>query len=210
MFKLAFGSFAAAIAMFLTGFVYFAGPLAMVGYADANEAQSAAVQTALAANLPATGTYLVPNPSSKEGTTLFGKGPVATVNYNSNGFSVESMDALVPGFLLYLAVAVLMAGALSQLDRRVPDFRSRAIVVVCFALASSALMALGDPIWRHYDWTYAIFDFVGNALMLSVAGLILARWFMPTKAEVMVPSTPQKVEDITPVEEVPPVSGTGL
>jgi hypothetical protein len=210
VFKLAFGSFAAAIAMFFTGFIYFAGPLSMVGYADANEAQSAAVQTALAANLPATGTYMIPNPSTQAGTTLYGKGPVATVNYNSNGFSLESMDGMVWGFLLYLAVAVLMAGALSQLDRRVPDFRSRAIVVVCFALASSGLMALGNPIWRHYDWTYAIFDFAGNALMLSVGGLILARWFMPTKAELIAPSIPQQVEDVAPVQEITPVSSAGL
>lgn len=210
VFKLAFGSLVAAIAMFFTGFIYFAGPLAMVGYGDVNEAQSAAVQTALATNLPATGTYQIPNPSTAAGTTLYGKGPIATVNYNSNGFSAESLDAMAWGFLLYLVVAVLMAGALSQLDRRVPDFRSRAVIVVCFALASTGLMAFGDPIWRHYDWTYAVFDFVGNALMLSVAGLILARWFMPNRAEISQPSGSQKGDDVAPVQEIPPVGSTGL
>jgi hypothetical protein len=91
-----------------------------------------------------------------------------------------------------LVVAILMAGALSQLDRRVPDFRSRAVVVVCFALASSTLILLGNPIWLHHDWTYAIFSFVGDTLILCVGGLILARWFLPTSAitaEVTTPST---------------------
>jgi hypothetical protein len=218
MIRLFIGSFAAAIAMFFAGFLYFAGPIAMLGYSEANELQSATVQTALAANLPTTGTYMIPNPATQSGTTLYGRGPIATVNYNSNGFSLESMDALLPGFILYLVVAVLMAGALSQLDRRVPDFRSRAVIVICFSLAASALMTLGNPIWLHYDWSFAIFTFVGDSLMLILGGLILARWFMPTKAEVA--QTPaaaaqaepsaQKAEDITPGKEIPPVGSTGL
>lgn len=86
MFKLALGSFAAAVAMFITGFVFFATPLGMIAYTSADETQTAAVQAALAANLPKTGTYMVPDPSTQSGTTLYGKGPVAMVHYNSSGF----------------------------------------------------------------------------------------------------------------------------
>jgi hypothetical protein len=183
MFKLALGSLAAAFAMFITGFLYFAGPMAMLGYGTASEAQNAAVQTALAANLPATGTYMIPDPSTQAGTILYGKGPVATVHYNSQGFSLESMDGIVWGFGLYLVVAILIAAALSQLGNRVTDFRSRATIVVCFSLATSVMLTLGDPIWLHQDWTYAIFGFIGNALMLIIAGLVIARWFLPKAAE---------------------------
>ncbi|MBK7283535.1 MAG: hypothetical protein IPI83_03180 [Sphingomonadales bacterium] len=48
------------------------------------------MQTALAANLPKTGTYMVPDPSTQSGTTLYGKGPVAMVHYNSNGFPLRT------------------------------------------------------------------------------------------------------------------------
>jgi hypothetical protein len=188
VFKLLIGSFAAAIAMFFAGFLYFAGPAASLGYAKAGEAESATVQATLAANLPATGTYMIPNPATPSGTTLFGKGPVATVSYNSHGFPLEAMDGMIWGFALYLVVAILMAAALSQLDRRVPDFRSRAIVVICFSLAASALILLGNPIWMHHDWTFAIFTFVGDAFILCVGGLILARWFLPTPVALPEPS----------------------
>jgi hypothetical protein len=215
MIKLLFGSFAAAVAMFLTGFLYFAGPIATMGYTSASETQGAAVQSALAANLPETGTYLVPDPSTPSGTTLFGKGPVATVHYNSRGFAADSPDGMLPGFILYLVVALFMAGALSQLDRRVADFKSRAVIVICFALASSTLIVLGDPIWLHTDWRYALFTFIGDVLMLSVAGLILARWFLPTKAELAEPvSAPplpvQKVEEASSAPEIAVVDRPGL
>ena len=179
MFRLAIGSFAAAVAMFIAGFLYFAGPIATMGYAKANEAQTAAVQTALAANLPQTGTYMVPDPSTQSGTTLYGKGPVATVHYNMKGFPVDSPDGMLWGFVLYLAAAALMAAALSHMA----DFRSRALAVVCFSVAASALTILTDPIVLHQDWAYAIFGLVGSVFVLAVGGLVLARWFMPSAAQ---------------------------
>ncbi len=176
MFKLAIGSFASAVAMFVAGFLYFAGTIAMIGYSTANEAQSAAVQTALAANLSQTGTYMIPDPSTQSGTILYGKGPVATVHYNTMGFSLESMDGMAWGFALYLGAAILMAGGLSH----VPDFRGRMVVVACFAIAASSLTILTDPIFLHQDWANAIFSFVGSVLILCIGGLVLARWFLPS------------------------------
>ncbi len=210
MIKLIFGSFVAAIGMFVAGFLYFAGPLALVGYSTAGDNEGAALQAALATNLPATGTYMIPNPSTQAGTILYGKGPVATVHYNSHGFALDSVDGMIWGFALYLVVACLMAGALSQLDRRVPDFKSRAIITVCFAVAASAMIALGDPIWLHHDWRYAIFNFVGDVLLLCVGGLILARWFMPQKAELEGSSPAGQIEKPSSVQEVPPVDSPGL
>jgi hypothetical protein len=215
MIKLLFGSFAAAVAMFLTGFIYFAGPIATFGYTSASETQGATIQSALAANLSVTGTYLVPDPSTQSGTTLFGKGPVATVHYNSRGFAVDSPDGMVPGFILYLVVALLMAGALSQLDRRVPDFKSRAVIVICFAIAGPVLIVLGDPIWLHTDWRYAVFTFVGDVLMLAIGGLILARWFLPTKAELVHapkadPLPIQKPQETSSTPEIAVVDRPGL
>lgn len=179
MFKMAIGSFASAFAMFVAGFLYFAGPIALTGYSHASEAQSAAVQAALAANLPQTGTYMIPDPSTQSGTTLYGKGPVATVHFNTMGFSLESMDGMIWGFVLYLVAAILMAGGLSH----VPDFRGRLVVIACFAVAASSLTILTDPIFLHQDWAYAIFAFVGSVLILCVGGFVLARWFLPSAAQ---------------------------
>ena len=183
MIKLAIGSFVAAIAMFLTGFIFFATPIGQIAYAGADEAQSAAVQASLAANLAETGTYMVPDPSTQSGTTLYGQGPVATVHYNSNGFSLSDMSAIGTGFTQELIVCILLAAALSTFDRRIPDFASRARIVVLFSVAASMLSNLGNPIWWHHDWAYWTYNFVAESAMLIIAGLIIARWFLPVAAE---------------------------
>jgi hypothetical protein len=82
--------------------------------------------------------------------------------------------------------------------------------VICFAFASSTLIVLGDPIWLHTDWRYAIFTFIGDVLMLSVAGLILARWFLPTKAELTEPLPVQKPQEVSSAPEVAVVDRPGL
>jgi hypothetical protein len=186
MIKLATGSFVAAIAMFVTGFIFFATPIGQLAFSGANETQSAAIQAALGANLPQTGTYMVPDPSTQSGTTLYGQGPVATVHYNSKGFPLEDMSAIGYGFAQELLVCILLAGALSTLDRRIPDFASRAKIVVLFSVAASALSNLGNPIWWHHDWSYWIYNFVAESAMLILAGLIIARWFLPVAAEMPV------------------------
>ncbi len=205
MFKLLFGSVVAAIAMFFTGFILFGmlqQPIA--GGPSLSAQQQAAIQTTLAQNLPSTATYAVPNASTAEGTVMFGKGPIATIHYNSAGFSSElNGTELLKGFVHELIVCLLLALALARLDRRVPDFPSRARIVVFFSLAASALISLGNPIWYKQDWTSSIFEFVGNAAMLIVAGLILARWFLPTSAEVTVPAASDKPEEVTSVQEIP-------
>lgn len=188
MIKLAIGSFAAAVAMFVTGFIFFATPIGMIAYSSANETQSAAVQAVLAANLPQTGTYMVPDPSTQSGTTLYGQGPVATVFYNSKGFSLSDMSGIGYGFLQELIVCILIAAALSTLDRRIPDFASRAKIVILFSIAASAMINLGNPIWLHHDWSYWTYTFIADAAMLIVAGLVIARWFLPVAAEMATPS----------------------
>jgi hypothetical protein len=190
MIKLTIGSFVAAIAMFVTGFIFFATPIGQIAFAEANETQSAAIQASLAANLPKTGTYMVPDPSTQSGTTLYGQGPVATVHYNSKGFPLDDMNAIGYGFVQELIVCILIAAALSTLDRRISDFASRARIVVLFSIAASALSNLGNPIWWHHDWFYWIYKFVAESVMLSVSGIIIARWFLPVVAEMPVVAVP--------------------
>ena len=176
------GSVAAAAAMFLIGFIFFATPLNLLAYSVANDAQNAAVQTALAANLHETGTYIIPWPMTADGTILYGRGPVATVHYNSMGFSTADMNAMLGGFIHMLVTAVLIAAALSGIAVRVTGFADRARLVVLFSLAASLFMHLGEPIWYHHDWTHFIYLFVADFAMFAVGGLVIAKWFLPQAA----------------------------
>jgi hypothetical protein len=80
------GAVAAAVAMFIIGFIFFATPLNGIGTRSVEDAQAAAVQTALAQNLPATGTYAVPSDATAGQTTLYGRGPIATIHYTVSGY----------------------------------------------------------------------------------------------------------------------------
>ena len=178
MIRVIIGAAVAAVAMFIIGFIFYATPLSRLGMANLDDAQAAAVQQALAASLPRTGTYSVPGTDTPAQTNMYSQGPIATVHYNTGGFAAEDMTALVMGLVFNFIVALLIGAALIGIDRRVPDFGSRARVAVIIAVGAAAYIHLGEPIYRHHDWGHFIYLFVADSLMLAAAGLILA-WFLP-------------------------------
>jgi hypothetical protein len=178
MVRVILGAAVAAVVMFIIGFIFFATPLSRLGMAGIDDSQAAAVQQALAANLPRTGTYSIPGMDTQAQTNMFSQGPIATVHYNTGGFAAADPTSLGMGLVMNFIVALLIGAALIGIDRRVPDFGSRARVAVIIAVAASAFIHLGEPIYWHHDWGHFIYLFVADSLMLASAGLVLA-WFLP-------------------------------
>jgi hypothetical protein len=174
------GAVAAAVAMFIIGFIFYATPLQKIAVANADNALAAAVQQALASNLSRTGTYFIPGADTAEQSTMYSQGPVATVHYNMGGFAVASPDVMIAGFVHMLVVTLLMAAGLYLLARHVTDFADQARLLGIGILGATIFTRLGRPIWFHQDWAYAIYTFVGDTISLAVAGLIilklLPRW----------------------------------
>ncbi|WP_129791897.1 hypothetical protein [Sphingosinicella sp. CPCC 101087] len=180
MIRVIFGSAVASVAMFVISLIFF-GPLGLsnLGTRNVDDGQAAAVQQALAANLPRTGTYFVPEPgASAAQTVMYGQGPIATIHYNTAGFPATDPTALIGGLVFNFLVALTIGAALIGIDRRVPDFPSRARVAVLIAVAAATFTRLGEPIYNHHDWGHFIYLFVADALALGAAGLILA-YFLP-------------------------------
>ena len=178
MVRVIIGAAVAAVVMLIIGFILFATPLARLSMASLDDAQAAAVQQSLAANLPRTGTYSVPGLDTPAQTNMFSQGPIATVHYNTSGFAADDPTMLIVGLVFNFIVALLIGAALIGIDRRVPDLASRARVAVIIAVAASAFVHLGEPIYWHHDWGHFVYLFVADSLMLGAAGLILA-WFLP-------------------------------
>ena len=172
------GALVAAVAMFIIGFIFFATPLARLGTANLEDAQAAAVQNALAVNLPKTGTYSVPGMDTPAQTNMFSRGPIATVHYKTSGFAATDPTTLVGGLVFNFVVALLIGAALIGIDRRVPDFGSRARVAVIIGIAASAFTHLSEPLYFHHDWPHFIYLFVADGAMLAAAGIVIA-WFLP-------------------------------
>ena len=173
------GAAAAAAVMFVLGFLFFATPLGSIAVSSLDDGQAANVQAALAQNVPDTGTYAVPSPESREQTSMYAQGPIATIHYNSAGFGAGNTSDMLAGFIHMYVSALLIGFAVLVISRHVREFSTRATIIVFFALGAGVFMRLGAPIWMHHGWGFYIYAFITDVISLSVAGMIIARWFLP-------------------------------
>jgi hypothetical protein len=169
------GGVAAAVAMFIIGFIFFATPLYKLGSGSLDNAQAAAVQTVMAQNIAETGTYFVPSGDTPEQTVMYGRGPVATIHYNTRGYSTADPASMIGGFLHMLVVCLLMAVGLYTLSLYIPSFGERVRLLVLGVLGAAVFMRLGNPIWFHQDWGHAIYLFIADCVALIVAGLVILK-----------------------------------
>lgn len=178
-----FGGLVGGLALYLVGFLFWGTPLSNMAFANIDDARGAALQLALAETLTesGTGTYVVPWPGTDQGTVLYGKGPIATVHFVSSGFPVVDSGSLLGGLLLALLTGILIAAALAGIGDRVRAFSDRARLVILFSLATTLYLQLGQPVFNHYGWGYFVYAFLADFIGLSVAGLLIARWFVSSK-----------------------------
>lgn len=180
MFKSLIGGLVAGIVMFMIGFVFWGTPLSEAAFNKADDTASAAVQLSLAQNLTrtGTGTYLIPTPKTQAGTVAYGQGPIATVHFNTGGFAANDMGMMLPGFIFALVSGLLMSFGIAAVGRE-NSFAEVARLVVLFSLGTTIWTILAQPVFNNYGWRYWIYFFVSEAVAFIVAGLIVARWFVP-------------------------------
>jgi hypothetical protein len=169
------GAVAAAVAMFILGFIFFATPLRNVAIGELDDGQAAAVQQSLNANIQRTGTYYVPDPDTPQQSVMYGKGGVATIHYNSGGFAAADTTSMAGGFVHMLAVTVLMAVGLYTLSRYVPELTEQVKILVLAVVSAAVFMRLGEPVWYHHAWGSAIYMFIADSVSLLVAGTIILK-----------------------------------
>lgn len=169
------GGVAAAVVMFILGFIFYATPLYKLGSASLDNSRAAAVQLALAQNVPETGTYFVPSGDTPEQTVMYGRGPIATIHYNTRGFSIADPAIMIGGFVHMLVVSLLMAVGLYTLSLHIPGFGERVRLLVLGVIGAAIFMRLGEPIWFHQDWGHAVYLFLADCVSLIAAGLVILK-----------------------------------
>jgi hypothetical protein len=198
MIRTVIGGLIAGVIIFVVGFIFWATPLGELAYSKADEAQNAAVQASLAQNLvkkdpqtgemSGTGTYIIPAHNSAAGAVLYARGPIATVHFNTRGYSPDDMSAILPGFIVAVVAGLLIAFGLAAVGGR--SFADLARLVVCFSLGFTVWEYLGSPIFNHFGWGYWIYTFIAESVALILAGLVVACWFMPHHERGEAHSTP--------------------
>jgi hypothetical protein len=196
MIKSLMGGLVAGIVLFFIGFVFWGTPLSGLAFSPANDTESAAVQLSLAQNLTrgGTGTYVIPSPSTPEGTTLYGRGPIAMIHFNTGGFAANDLGMMLPGFIFALVSGLMMSLGIAAVGKE-NSFAELARLVILFSLGITIWTILAQPVFNNFGWTYWIYFFVSEAVALIAAGLVVARWFVPKDHVVA-----------TPIAEPPPVT----
>jgi len=175
------GGLVGGIILFVVGFIFWGSPLREIPFHHAGDAQSAAIQLALNENLTRTGTgaYVIPNPTTPEGTAAYGHGPIATVYFNTQGVSRDDMTMLLPGLILALLAGLLMAFGLAAACGGGRSFAASAKLVVLYSLGFTVWEYLATPVFNHFGWRFWIYAFTAESVSLILAGLVIARWFLP-------------------------------
>jgi hypothetical protein len=175
------GGIVAGIILFVVGFIFWATPLAEFAYKTADDQQGAAVQLALAQNLSQSGTgaYIIPAHESAAGAVLHAQGPIATVHFNTNGYSPNDMSMLLPGFIMALISGMLISLGLGAMCGGGRSFSAAVKLVVCFSVGVTMWTILSQPVFNHFGWGYWIYSFIAESTALILAGLVVARWFVP-------------------------------
>lgn len=192
------GGLVAGVVMFFIGFLFWGTPLSEIAFNKANDTDSATVQNALAQGLTqtGTGTYLIPTPNTQAGTVAYGRGPIATVHFNTAGFAANDPSMMLPGLIFALVSGLLMSFGIGAVSRE-NSFPQIARLVILFSLGTTIWTILAQPVFNNFGWTYWVYFFVSETLAFVAAGLIVARWFVPKDAppQVVATETPRSEED---------------
>jgi hypothetical protein len=175
------GGLVGGLIIFVMGYVFWATPLGDIPFNHATDDQQVAIQAALGPNLTesGTGTYKIPDPRTRVGASAYTKGPIALVDYNTAGFAPDDMGMLLPGFIVAVITGLLMAFGLAAVGGGGRAFSGVARLVVLYSLGFTVWEFLGTPIFMHFGWSYWIYAFVAESVSLILAGLVIARWFLP-------------------------------
>lgn len=182
MAKLALGTFVAAIAMFMWGFLYWGSGLIDPFTHMTPEAETAIGET-LKTNVTADGVYFIPD--SKVGTQeqwfqRMAAGPVAMINFRSGGTAPMS-TTMTLGFVHMLVTAILLALLLRLLLPVAPTYLDRLKLVAFVGVIGAVEANLGQPVWWHWPWSHAFTGTIYAFGSYLVAGLLLAYFVAPTK-----------------------------
>lgn len=179
--KMIIGCIVASVMMFMLGFFFFATPLGRMAYGHADYTTLARVQ-AVMADLPASGAYAIPDAATAGGALAYERGPIGVLHVVKAGYPVFDPLVLARGLLHYF-VSVLFIGLALLATAEKLDLRARRSVIAGMVVGSTAFTALADPVWYRLDWTYSLYLFFANSLILMAGALIVSRWYLPRARE---------------------------
>jgi len=179
MTKLTLGTFAATIAMFIWGAIFWMSPApySVLGRTP----DDAAAGKALLEHFPANATYVIPgmyNPEDRL-AALHKSGPLAMIHLRREGSEVMEPGVLALGFVQELATVVLMGALLTLAGPSLPTYVSRVRFLTVAGIAVAVFTDLGAPIWWRHPWPFHLVSAVYTVTAWFVAALVLSAAVRP-------------------------------
>lgn len=164
----------AALAMFIWGFIYYG-----VSGLPYRVMQPSATLAPVLAQLPASGTYLVPDPRDGQDPAQY-KGPVAMLNYTAQPRSMGATMAL--GYLHGFVTCALLALLLWRTGAGLDGFGCKFMFCVMTGLLVTFFTRAGGVVWWHNDLAWALAEMAYEVVAFALVGAILAKLVTPKPA----------------------------
>lgn len=173
------GSFAAAFAMILWGFLFWGVGLADP-FAHTTADSEARITTAITGELPKSGVYFIPDPTlttPEQWTERHEKGPIAMIVLRKSGNNPMALTKLVFGYVHMLAATFLL-GTIMMISNR-PSYGERLQLGILVGGAGTLFANLTNPIWFDSPWgyhlTHSIYQFVAWIIAAAVLAYFIRR-----------------------------------
>jgi len=174
--RIVLGSLAGGLAIWLVWFVCWGPLLGWIPYSTLPDANAAALQEAMKTQLSAAGSgaYRIPWPGTTAGSVAYANGPVALVQFTNRGFPAFDTFALLWGLVFAFACAFVGMLAMNAVSHF--SFGERIKLIALFAVAIAGYADLGQPIFNHAPWGYALYAFAADVATWVIAGAVLSRF----------------------------------
>lgn len=165
----------AALAMFFWGFIYYG-----ISGLPYRVLQSSPALAPALAQLPASGTYLLPDPRTGVDPATY-RGPAARVSYVTQ---IRPMNlTLMIGYLHGFVSCALLALLLWRTGAGLAGFGCKFFFCLVTGLLVSFFARICDVAWWQGDLAWALVAVVHDLVAFAVAGAILAKLVTPRPAD---------------------------
>ena len=173
--RIALGSLAAAVALFVWGFVFW-GILFQSAGVMLQATDEDAIQSAFTELLPESGVYFVPGRLDEdvdEFTRRHEAGPIATIFVQKEGEPVMSPSVMIIGFLHMLLSTALMALFLHHFGKGLQGIVARTGLVCAAGVIVTVFSQFSTPIWFLQPFAFYVTNAIYMIVAWAIAGVIL-------------------------------------
>jgi hypothetical protein len=169
-----------ALAMFFWGFVYYG--LSGIPYKALGTAGD--VAPAVAAQFPADGTYILPDPRSAPEVLAeqMKRGQLVMVHVKKSGCKEMDPAILAKGFVLEFVCCLLLAFIMQKVAGGFHTYGCR----LMFCIAVGVLLTLftngSQAIWWQQAWGWHLMTMLHDVIAFALAGAVLAKFHTPKAA----------------------------